>query len=392
MYGSDIKNKRNTMKVFYTSEPCIQTMGNDSSGFASYQLYMVSDMQENTILDGRAIYNGEAYCPDGNDDLDFMQLMRPYIQDQISSLAQLTGWNSQGCMLIQSTFAYNTYFTVHDNNNNTDTDYSILYDTRGLTAYEAGTTNINNVPTYGPYTANLFPDKEILYGQYFSLTYRHPTNALQMRNYSFGMEYAYSAGGYNVIAHNVLDSSVTGQSFRYCGRVDWQDWTDGASNVQWGKFFLYDPEKEEYTYITPKLYPKWCDEPDTVYLYWLNSLGGIEFVRGVLTETDEHEDSTYETNAGINDYHDGWGIALYSQRKWKSYSFSTRLVSDGDSPAVADICGARFAWLYFPGRVQPWKTVRVTDARATVKTFRNQGGKLYNYTWELEDSVKAKTI
>ena len=385
------------MLIYYTSEPCIQSMSNDSSGFASYQLYGVNGMQDNQVQNGYTIYNGTAYCPDGNEDLDFMPMFRSLIDTQVTMLSRLDGWNSQSCNLIQNTFAYNTYFTVHDNNSGSDTDYSIVYDTRGMTTYEADVTTLYHTSGRS-YPANLFPDPNILHGQYFNLTYRNPSNSGEMTNYTFGFEYVYidraidpDDPGFIVLQRHQIDSSVTGQSFRYCGTADWQEWGEGTGNILRGRFYLYQ-EKEGYKYITPWLYPRWCDDPDTVYLYWLNSLGGIEFVRGVLVDSVNREDSTYETNATIADYRDGWGTAVYSQHKWHSYTFHTRLVTDEDSPAVADVCGARFAWLYFPGRVQPWKTVRVTDAKATVKTFRNQGNKLYNYTWELEDSVKAKTI
>lgn len=384
------------MLIYYTSEPCIRSMNGDSSGFANYVIGEVTGMQDDQVQATTQVYVGTAYCPDGHEDIDFMPMLRSMIDNQVHNLSFLSGWNSQACILMQSTFAYNTYFSVTDLNNNYTEDYSIVYDTRGITTYEADVTTMYHTSGRG-YSANLYPDPNILHGQYFNLTYRNPSNMGEMTNYTFGFEYAYvtravpSDPELTVLERHIIDSSVTGQSFRYCGTADWQDWGEGNGNILWGRFYIYQ-EKEGYRYLTPKLYPKWCDDPDTVYLYWLNSLGGIEFVRGKLTDNIEHEDSTYETNATIEDYHDGWGQAVYSQRKWHSYTFGTGLVTDGDSPAVADVCGARFAWLYFPGRVQPWKTVKVNDAKATVKTFRNQGGKLFNYTWELEDSVKAKTV
>lgn len=394
-----LKIKETTMKVFYTSEPLIRTMSSDSAGMAHYQIYDVTGMQDDQVLQGNQIYAGMAYCPDGHEDLDFMPMLRTLIENQVTLLGRLDGWNQQSCLFLQSTFAYNTYFSVIDLDSslNTTEDYSIVYDTRGITAYEAGATSVNNTGSY-PYPANLYPEREILQGQYFNLTWRNPTNAGEMQTYSFGFEYCYATRSnpgdpeYLVVQRHTLDSSVTGQSFRYCGPADWQDWADGASNVRWGRFYLYLSEKQTYTYLTPRLYPRWCDEPDTVYLYWLNSLGGIEFVRGRVIKSIEHEDSTYESNDGIDMYRDGWGTRIYSQHKWNDYVFNTRIMTDETSPAVADVCGARYAWLYFPGELQPWNTVRVTDAKATVKKAADEGKRLFNYTWNIEDSVKAKTI
>lgn len=386
------------MQVFYTSEPLIRTMSSDSAGMAHYQIYDVTGMQDNQVLQGNQIYAGSAYCPDGNEDLDFMPMLRTLIDNQVTLLGRLDGWNQQSCLFLQSTFAYNTYFSVTDLDTSLGStiDYSIVYDTRGITAYEGGATNINHTSSYF-YPANLYPEREIMQGQYFNLTYRNPTNLGETSNYSFGIEYAYvtrstpSDPEIEVLSRHVLEPDITGQSFRYCGAADWQDWGEGNGNILCGRFYIYN-EKEGYRYITPKLYPRWCDDPDTVYLYWLNSLGGIEFVRGRVIKSIEHEDSTYQSNDGIDMYRDGWGTRIYSQHKWNDYVFNTRIMTDETSPAVADVCGARFAWLYFPGDMQPWNTVRVTDVKATVKKAADEGKKLFNYTWNLEDSVKAKTI
>jgi hypothetical protein len=104
-----------------------------------------------------------------------------------------------------------------------------------------------------------------------------------------------------------------------------------------------------------------------------------------------HEDSTYESNIGLEEPRD-FGERIYHQRKWNTYTFNTRLITDAESSTLADICGARWAWLYFPGRVQPWVPVTVEDSTATVKNFENQGKKMYNYTFQLRDNKKIKTI
>lgn len=384
------------MQSFYTCEPIVRTMGNNSQGLAQYQVTRITGMQDDTPLSGIQVYAGQAYCPDGHEDLDLMPLLRTMTEDQVRNLSTLHYWNQQDCSILQSTFAFNTYLSVTDASTMNSDSYSILYDTRGLTAYEAGVTNVTNVPIVNGYTANRFPERNIMEGQYFSLTWRAPSNSLETVPYTFGFEYVYTAQGPNphdpsyIVLQRHQISTVTGQSFRFAGPVVWQSWAE-SNPARRGRFYLYH-EKEGYNYITPWLYPVFCEDPETVYLYWLNSTGGIDFLRGRVTSTIEHEDSTYETGATIADYRDGWGNAVYHQRKWKTYSFGTKLISDNDSPNVADVCGARFAWLYFPDRVQPWKTVKVTDAAATVKSYQNQGGKLYNYTFSLEDSVKAKTV
>lgn len=384
------------MQAFYTCEPIIRTMSGDAQGIAQYQVTRITGMQDDTALSGIQVYAGQAYCPDGHEDLDLMPLLRTMTEDQVRNLSTLHYWNQQSCQILQSTFAFNTYLGVTDASSLNTSYYSLVYDTRGLTTYEAEVTNTTNIPLTSGYVANRFPDKEIMHGQYFSLTWRALTNQRETSSYTFGFEFTYTAQGpnphdpsYNVLERYQIDT-VTGQSFRYAGTADWQEWGEGHP-AQRGRFYLYN-EKEGYNYITDWLYPRFCDEPDTVYLYWMNSLGGIDFLRGRLVETIEHEDSTYETNKTIADYRDGFGTAIYNQRKWKSYDFSTKLITDNDSPNVADLCGARFAWLYFPGRIQPWKTIKVNDAQATVKTYANQGGKLYNYTFNLEDSVKARTV
>lgn len=382
------------MNCYFSDEPIIRTMNNDSSGMAQYTVTRITGMQDDQAQAGIQVYAGQAYCPDGHEDLEIGGLLRSMLQDQERNISTLHYRNAQDCSILQGTFVFNTYLSVTDSSGGTTDTYSVIYDTRGITTYEAGITNVH-IPNVPGYTANLFPEKEILHGQYFSLTWRAPSNRLETSSYTFGIEYTYTSHGmtphdpsYNVLSRNQI-STVTGQSFRYAGTADWQEWGEGHS-AQRGRFYLYN-EKEGYNYITPWLYPKFCEDPDIVYLYWVNSLGGIDFVRGKMTKNKNHEDSTYESNTGINDRLE-FGERIYHQRKWDSYSFGTSIISDTDSPSIADICGARWAWLCFPGESPMWKSVKVLDTQATVKTYRNQGAKLYNYTFELEDATKVKTI
>ena len=420
------------MQAYFTDEPLIRTMQNDSSGFANYAVCSVTGMQGDTVLNGGVLFTNTAYAPDWNGDIEFGSLLRTMITNQERNLKTLQYWNSQGMGLTQSTFAFNTYFSIVDNYDSSQgrntSDYSILFDTRRITTDEAGCTYYHS--PYRGYPANMFPDPYIAHGQYISIMWRSPSNFEEMATYSLGETYCYitnsSAGrqaskeqiddaratiesatkntgrqeappdpsvyGSITIATRVIDSSITGQSFRYSGTADWQEWSDGHGGVLWARFWIADA-KGTKTYLTPYLYPKWCDDPNVVYLFWVNSMGGIDFVRSTSTiaKSINHEDSTYETGIGIDERR-SFGEEIYHQRKWDSYTFNTSLVTEEDSPALADICGARWAWLYFPGQNPLWKSVTVEDSKATVKTYENQGKKFYNYTFQLRDNMKVKTI
>lgn len=362
-------------------------MSANQNGLASYVITRATGMQNDTILAGTTAYTGEVYAPDGHEDVDFNPILRSMLEEQANNLRTLHYFNAQDCSVTQGTFLFNSYFTVADTSSGTSDDYSLLYDTRSITAEEAGVTY--QYQPYQGYVANSFPETEIAEGQYFSLLWRMPSNNYEMRSYTLKKEYTYiDSSAFNVLT-NASVASITGQSFRYSGNVSWQDWSD-SRNLLWIRFYIED-EKEQKTYLTPKLTPKWCDEPDTVYLYWVNEMGGTDFVRGLVTKTLNHEDSTYETNTGINDRL-GFATDIYHQRKYNSYTFNTKLVSDDVTRDLAGICGARWAWLRIPGETPEWRSVTVKDSQATVKTFRNQGAKLYNYTFELEDNIKNKTV
>lgn len=375
------------MICYFSDEPVIRTMSADQSGIARYTVKEVTGMQNDTILAGNPAYTGDAFCPDGFEDLELGGLLRSMLSDQERNIRTLQYRNAQDCSVTQGTFIFNTYFSVTDASSGITDDYSILYDTRGITAEESGCTY--HYQPYHGYVANYFPEREITEGQYFSLMYRQPSNYQETMDLNLMKEYAYvDSSMFNVLAHEQV-ASLTGQSFRYSGNVDWQAWSDSHGAI-WLRFYI-ENEKQEKTYLTPRLYPKWCEDPDNVYLYWVNSMGGVDFVRGKITKSLNHEDSTYESNTGINDRMNG-RERIYHQLKWNSYSFGTSIISDDDSPSIADICGARWAWLCIPEGMPVWRPVKVTDSKATVKSYRNQGAKLFNYTFELEDATKYKSV
>lgn len=376
------------MICYFSDEPIIRTMNNDSSGMADYTVTRVTGMHDDTPLSGITVYSNTAYCPDGHDDLEIGGLLRSMISTQETNLSRLQYVNAQSPGITQGTFTFNSYFTVTDSSGGTSDTYSVIYDTRGITTYEAGITNVH-APDVSGYTANLYPENEITWQQYFSLTYRCPSNRLESENIELGVNYQYRDNLVHVDAFHIIERKMQWISFRYSGPADFQYWFENHQADRF-RFYISSPGNS-ITYITDWLYPKPCEDPDTVYLYWVNSLGGVEFVRGKMTKSKNHEDSTYETNTGI-DQRLYFGERIYHQRKWDSYTFSTSIVTDGNSPKIADICGARWAWIYIPGESPLWKSVKVNDTQATVKTLRNQGHKLYNYTFNLEDATKVKTI
>lgn len=381
---------------FFTCEPMVKTVQHDGSDICHYDIIRITGLQNDTPGQSVTEYSGDCYAPDAYGDVDFGPQLRSMLDYQVMNIRSLQYRNSQSMGLTQATFAFNTYLSVDDGGSDNNF-WSILYDTRGLTAYEAGARTYSYTPG-SPYRANLFPDQNIRDGQYVSIMYRWPSNAHEMDSYTLGNTYAYITRSQptdpeiTVMQNRTIDSSLTGQSFRYSGTADWQDWSEGAGNVLWAQFWIMD-EKGTKTYITPKLYPRWCDEPGTMYLYYVNSMGGIDFIRSnyasIMTLNTERD--MYETNNGIDNRFE-FGEETYHQRRWNSYTFKTEIVMDEDSYNMADVVNTRWAWIYIPGDDVPWRSVKITDVTAKVKQKRNEGQKIYNYTFQLEDSIKAKIV
>lgn len=380
---------------FFTCEPMVKTVQHDGSDICHYDINRITGMQDNTALASVTEYSGECYAPDAYGDVDFGNQLRSMIDYQVTNIRTLQYRNSQSMELTQAPFAFNTYFFVDDGGSDANF-WSVIYDTRGITAYEAGARNYNYTPGNG-YAANTFPDQYINDGQYVSIMWRNPSNAGEMEKWTFGNTYCYDSRSvpedpsYSVLKDRVI-STITRQSFRYSGTASWQEWGEGTGNIRWTRFWMMDV-KGTKTYLTPKLYPKWCEEPGTMYLYYVNSMGGIDFIRSnhASIQTLNTERETYETNHGIDDRFK-FGSETYHQLRWNSYTFKTEIVSDSDSYNMADIVNARWAWIYIPGDQVPWRSVRVTDATAKVKQKRNEQQKIYNYTFQLEDSIKAKVV
>lgn len=406
---------------FFTCEPMIKTVQHDSADICHYDINRITGMQDNTALASVTEYSGQCYAPDAFGDVDFGGQLRSMLDYQIQNIQTLQFRNSQSMGLTQSTFAFNTYFYIADGGSDTDF-WSVLYDTRGLTALEAGARTYLYTPGSG-YVANTYPDQDIMHGQYFSIMWRNPSNSGEMENWTLGNTYCYISGGsagakatnkqiadakatnrssrtlspdptpgYGVISNRIIDSSITMQSFRYSGTADWQEWGEGHGNVLWARFWIADP-KGNRTYLTPYLYPKWCDEPGVMYLYYVNSMGGIDFVRSTYASsaTINTERELYETDYGIDDRFK-FGEETYHQRRWNTYVFKTEIVSDLDSFNMADVINTRWAWLYIPDDTVQWRSVKVTGSSAKVKQKRNEQQKVYNYEFQLEDSIKPKIV
>lgn len=383
---------------YFTNEPLIRTMDNQGTDWCIYDIYKVNGLQGDTPGSSIHVYNGRVYAPDAYGDVNMMPILRSMVDDpQERNIKTLQYRNSQSMGLTQSTYAFNSYFQIVDSSASEEVMYSILYDTRGLTAREAGAATVN-WGVGSPYVANTFPDHYVADGQYVSFMYRWPSNSRATDTYTLGNTYCYDVRalpedpGYSVIENRIINSSLAGQSFRYSGHCDWQDWTDGAGNIRWAQFWIED-EKQTRTYITPRLYPKLCEEPGTMYLYYVNGMGGIDFVRSTyasyVTLTTERE--KYETNADIDDRF-AFGEETYYQRRWNQYVFKTDIVADGDSYNMADIVNTRWAWIYIPGDQVPWRSVKITNTSAKVKQRRNEQQKIYSYEFQLEDSIKNKIV
>ena len=408
----------------------VKTVQHDSKDICHYDIVRIVDLHDDFVLGQENAYSGQCYAPDEYSDVNFGGQLRSMIDTQIQNIKTLQYRNSQGMGLTQGTLIFNTYYFVNDGGSD-DTFWSILYDTRGITAYEAGARNYLFTPGEG-YPANNFPDPNVMQGQYVSIMYRNPSNARETETFSLGVTYCYvtadasqsakhatreqindarasieaaskntsrqvappdpSTYGWVTVSNNVIDSSITGQSFRYSGPANWQDWCQGHGGILWARFWVAD-SKGTKTYLTPYLYPVWCDEPGVMYLYYVNSMGGIDFIRSTYASSTElnTERDMYETDYDIDNRFE-FGEETYHQRRWNKYTFKTEIVTDDESFGMADVINTRWAWVYIPDDTVQWRSVKVTNTSAKVKQIRNEGHKLYSYEFQLEDSIKAKIV
>ena len=385
---------------FYTSEPISKTVYNAGTDYCHYTIKRVTAMADDVPTATIDVYSSTCYAPDAYDEVEFGAQLRSMIDSQIGHIKTLQYRGSQNPAVYQGTNVFNSYFIIDDGGSD-DTIYSVLYDTRGLTAIETGAKNsITGGPGEG-YAANLFPDQYVTQGQYISVMYRNPSNYGQTETHSFGCTYSLKnrnipdpSTGYETIYNLTLDSSISGQSFRYAGPAKWEVWTGSQQNAGiavWVRFWM-ENSKGKKVYLTPKLYKKECDDPETCYLYYVNSLGGIDFLRCKYERTTNTERSTYESNVDINSRFN-FQEETYSQKRWNTWTLHTALMSDADSPNIADICTTRWAWLFDRNDTYaPWRSVSVTDTSAKVKTKSNEGGKLFIYDINVSENIKSKIV
>lgn len=402
---------------FFTCEPMVRTVYNAGTDYCHYTIQRATGLQDDVATSSIDVYSSTCYAPDAYDEVDFNAQLRSMIDSQINHIKTLQRRAALNAGITQGTSFFNTYFFINDGGSD-DTMYSIIYDTRGLTANETGA---RDRTTYGPgvpWAANTFPDPYIKQGQYISVMYRTPSNMRQTETCSFGCTYSYRADassnvssnastlqsedllidepptpptpGTIVIANNTIDASITGQSFRYSGPADWNSWCENNNNILWLQFWTAN-SKGEKTYLSPKLYPKTCDAPETCYLYYVNSMGGIDFIRCKYERTVNTERSTYESNVDINQRFE-FQEEVYAQRRWNTWTLHSSIVSDADSPNMADMCTARWAWIYDPNDTMvPWRSVSITDTSAKVKTKSNEG-KLFIYDINVRENIKSKIV
>ena len=413
---------------YFTCEPVPKRVISDTANICHYDIAMINRLWGDTPQQAAIVYSGQCYAPGSDTVVDFSGQLRSMIETQVQNIKTLQFRNSTGMGLTQSTFAFNSYYSINDGGDD-ENFFSIIYDSRGITALEAGARSSTNGPG-NPYPANDFPDPYITDGQYLSIMYRFPSNFRSVEDHTLGLTYCYitaqGAGGqasyeqissaqaqinsarkggiekilppdpsiYDTVtvANHIINSKLAGQSFRYSGTCDWQEWCEGHGGILWARFWIAN-SKGVKTYITPYLYPKWCEDPGTMYLYYVNAKGGIDFIRSTYASSTElnTEREAYETDYSINNRF-AFGEETFHQRRWNKYTFKTSLVTDEESYGMADIVNARWAWLYIPDDTVLWRSVKVTNSSAKVKQIRNESRKFYNYEFQLEDSVKVKIV
>ena len=411
---------------YFTCEPVPKRVISDSANICHYDIAMINRLWGDTPQQAAIVYSGQCYAPGSDTVVDFGGQLRSMIETQVQNIKTLQFRNSTGMGLTQSTFAFNSYYSINDGGDD-ENFFSIIYDSRGITALEAGARSNTNGPG-NPYPANDFPDPYITDGQYLSIMYRFPSNFRSVEDHTLGLTYCYitaqasggqasyeqissaqaqinsarkggiekilppdpSVYGTVTVANHIINSKLAGQSFRYSGTCDWQEWCEGHGGILWARFWIAN-SKGVKTYITPYLYPKWCEEPNVAYLYYVNSKAGIDFIRGVISVNMQKDKETYETNANINNRF-AFGEEIFHQRRWNSYELRTSLILEDESYNMADICNARWCWLYIPGDIVPWRSVKLDDTSATVKTNRNTGHKLFNYVFQISDATKCKIV
>ena len=68
------------MLAYFSDEPIIKTLGNNSSGYANYNIYRITGMQGDQSQNGYEVYSTSVYAPDGYDDVELGSLMRNLLE------------------------------------------------------------------------------------------------------------------------------------------------------------------------------------------------------------------------------------------------------------------------------------------------------------------------
>lgn len=120
-------------------------------------------------------------------------------------------------------------------------------------------------------------------------------------------------------------------------------------------------------------------------LYYLNARGGWDWllINGVDTKTNTYTRQTYNQNYNNTQYE--FGKVNYRNDIKETWTLNTEYLTDAQSEKMSNLFGSIKVFLHNleDNTIIP---VVITNSSQTVKTFRNQGRKLYNYTISVENS------
>lgn len=367
------------MDVYLSTSPLIRTCSNGGTDKAYVTITRAThgNMQGNTIMQGDTVFSGEIYCPDGHDEIDFQPILKDALDGQLVNKTALPLFDSSLFVFQNGDVTYNTYFEISDGS--TSDSYSVLYSTRNMN-YEESSIGISDM-----FLANRYLETDHIYaGQYFDLTYQYASNAgYNSQADDFVMEYYYHTANATAIAYYTLSNTLMRQSFKCCGRLDPDAIT--GHNVHMISFGFKDG-KDVYHRITPKWKVRKCMPNNLAILYYVDSMGGVSWLydeNGTFIENKTTERSYYQQYANISERRK-FGKKSYNTQSSSNYVFHTQLVSDGFSEDYADVLNSDYMWLYLPEKMPYLRSVLITDSQLKVKTRPTD--KMYNYTYNLEDS------
>ena len=130
---------------YFTCEPVLKRVLSDSANIAHYDIARITGMTNDTINQAEIVYSGQCYAPVPYNSIDFGGQLRSMIDTQVQNINTLQFKDSQNMGLTQGAFTFNSYFKIIDGAGD-DNFFSIIYDTQGITAREAGARSHLNGP------------------------------------------------------------------------------------------------------------------------------------------------------------------------------------------------------------------------------------------------------